>query len=161
MSDNNNAIVTLYGILDEATVPVDRRGTTARFRLTISPTDDTVDEMLLPCTVTDPNLAHTVLTGLVPGDELRVTGHLQLPRSPDERLCLYVLTLEPLTPMPDGMTSVMRIERNGQYIYAFDADRTTVPVWTESGTWVGTAEDPAGITQLLADYERRQSTGSA
>ncbi|MGP3632653.1 hypothetical protein ACTU45_04635 [Streptomyces sp. 24-1644] len=59
------------------------------------------------------------------------------------------------------MTSEVHIERNGPYLYVFDADHTTVPVWTETGAWVGTAEDPSTITQLLADYERKQSTGSA
>ncbi|MFC7934512.1 hypothetical protein [Streptomyces cinereoruber] len=161
MSDTDNAIVTLDGFLDEETVPGDKRGTTARFRLTISPTDDTIDETMLPCAVTDANLAMSVLTDLVPGDELRVTGYLRLPRTPDERLCLYVLTLEILTPVPEAAASVMRIERQGPYLYVFDADHTTVPVWTENGTWVGTAEDPAAIAQLLTDYERRHSTGSS
>ncbi|MEU4265599.1 hypothetical protein ACYCCF_30620 [Streptomyces argenteolus] len=161
MNNNESRIVSLDGFLDEETVPGDNQGTTARFRLTISPTDDTTDETMLPCAVTDANLAISVLTDLVPGDELRVTGCLRLPRTPDERLCLYVLTLEVLTPMPDQVASEMRIERNGPYLYVFDADHTTVPVWTTDGAWVGTAEDPASITQLLADYERRQSAGSA
>ncbi|MGP3637828.1 hypothetical protein ACTU45_31610 [Streptomyces sp. 24-1644] len=154
-------IITLDGFLDEEAVPGNAQGTTARFRLTISPTDDTVDETVLPCLTTDPALAFGVLTDLVPGDELRVTGHLQLPQSPGEPICLYVLTLEVLTPGLELVTSEVRIERNGSYLYVFDADHTTVPIWTESGAWVGTAEHPATISQLLADYERRQSTGSA
>ncbi|RPK70353.1 hypothetical protein EES45_35635 [Streptomyces sp. ADI97-07] len=161
MSDTDNAIVTLDGFLDDETVPGDNRTTTARFRLTISPTDDTIEETMLPCAVTDANLAISVLTELVPGDELRVTGYLRLPRAPDERLCLYVLTLEILTPVPEAAASEMSIERNGPYLYVFDADHTTVPVWTETGTWVGTAEDPAATAQLLSDYERRHSTGSS
>lgn len=82
MSDTDNAIVTLDGFLDDETVPGDNRTTTARFRLTISPTDDTIEETMLPCAVTDANLAISVLTELVPGDELRVTGYLRLPPPP-------------------------------------------------------------------------------
>ncbi|WP_331730619.1 hypothetical protein [Streptomyces sp. NBC_01174] len=76
-------------------------------------------------------------------------------------MCLYVLTLEVLTPLPEHRTSELGVERNGSYIYVFDADHTDVPVWTENGIWVGIAENPGAIAQLLADYERRHSTGSS
>ncbi|MEU2462368.1 hypothetical protein ABZ604_32905 [Streptomyces sp. NPDC012473] len=157
----NESIVTLYGFLDEDTVPGNTSNTTARFRLTISPSDEKVDEALLPCVITDPALAFTALTELVPGDELRLTGHLQLPQSAGQPMCLYVLTLETITPAPERTTSTVHIERNGPYVYVFDADHSSVPVWTESGKIVGVAEDPAAIAQLLADYERRPSTGSS
>ncbi|WP_329046635.1 hypothetical protein [Streptomyces sp. NBC_01422] len=157
----NDSIITLDGFLDEETVPGNTQGTTARFRLTISPTDETVDETMLPCLITDPALAFSALTELVPGEELRITGHLQLPQSTGQQMCLYVLTLEVLTPLPEQTTSEVHIERNGPYIYIFDADNTDVPVWTESGTWVGIAEDPGAIAPLLANYERRHSTGSS
>lgn len=116
---------------------------------------------MLPCLVTDPALAFSALTELVPGDELRITGHLQLPQSTGEPMCLYVLTLETLTPPPGQSSSEVRIERNGPCLFVFDADHTSVAIWTETGTWVGVAEDAGAITQLLADYERRQATGSS
>lgn len=156
----NGSIITVEGVLDEETVPGNPLGTAARFRLTISPSGETFDEAMLPCVITDPALAFTALTELVPGDELRLTGHLQLPQPAGQPLCLYVLTLETLTPPPEQKTSQVRIERNGPYVYIFAADHPGVPVWTESGKSVGVAEDPAAITRLLADYERRQSTGS-
>ncbi len=91
--------IALDGYLDEETVPgVD--GTTARFRLTVSPTDERTDEMLLPCSVTDPVMAHTVLHDLQPGDLLRVTGCLRLPRTPDDVIWLHVVTLEVLDTVP-------------------------------------------------------------
>ncbi|MEU2468578.1 hypothetical protein ABZ580_30780 [Streptomyces sp. NPDC012486] len=157
----NDSIITLDGFLDDETVPGDAQGTTARFRLTISPSDDTIDEAMLPCVITDPALAFSVLTELVPGDELRITGHLQLPQSTGQPMCLYVLTLETLTPPPAQSTSEVRIERNGPYLFVFDADHTDVPVWTETGAWVGVADDAGAITQLLTDYEHRRSAGSS
>ncbi|MFD9541411.1 hypothetical protein [Streptomyces sp. NPDC060022] len=157
----NESIITVAGVLDEETVPGNPLGTAARFRLTISPSGETFDEAMLPCVITDPVLAFSALTDLVPGDELRLTGHLQLPQSAGQPLCLYVLTLETLTPPPEQKTSQVRVERNGPYIYILDADHPGVLVWTASGASVGVAEDPTAITQLLADDERRRSTGSA
>ncbi|MFE1519482.1 hypothetical protein ACFW9I_22110 [[Kitasatospora] papulosa] len=113
---------------------------------------------MLPCLITGPALAVSALTNLVPGDELRITGQLQL-RSPSRPpMCLYVLTLETLTTPPVPSTSEMRFERDAPYIVVLDADHTSVPVWAETGTWAGVAEDPGAITQVLVDYERRQST---
>ncbi|MEW2458911.1 hypothetical protein [Streptomyces albus] len=40
--------IVLDGFLDEETVPGDPYGSTARFRLTVSPTDERTDEMILP-----------------------------------------------------------------------------------------------------------------
>ncbi|MFE1774270.1 hypothetical protein [Streptomyces sp. NPDC059008] len=74
----------LDGFLDEEAVPGDLHGATAR-RLTVSPTDERTDErtdeMILPCSVADPVLAHAVLSDLQPGGQLRVTGYLRLPRA--------------------------------------------------------------------------------
>ncbi|MGP3633876.1 hypothetical protein ACTU45_10995 [Streptomyces sp. 24-1644] len=93
--DTNDAIA-LDGFGDEETVPGDLHGATARFRLTVSPTD----EMVLPCSVTDPELAHAVIHDLVPSDKLRVTGHLRLPRTPHEPMWLVVSTLAVLETAP-------------------------------------------------------------
>ncbi|MFJ9412467.1 hypothetical protein [Streptomyces sp. NPDC101393] len=92
--------IALDGFLDEETVPGDVHGSTARFRLTVSPTDERADEMILPCSVADPSLAHAVIHDLVPGDKLRVTGYLRLPRTPDEPVWLVVTTLAVLETAP-------------------------------------------------------------
>lgn len=49
--------------------------------------------MVVPCTATTPALAAAVLA---PGDQLRITGYLCLPRTPDELIWLDVTTLEVL-----------------------------------------------------------------
>ncbi|MFH8873161.1 hypothetical protein [Streptomyces griseus] len=159
--DTNDAIV-LDGFLEEATVPGDLHGSTARFRITVSPTDERTDEMVLPCGVTDPELAHAVLHDLVPGDKLRVTGHLHLPRTPDDPVWLAVSTLAVLETAPlltdPGAVSTAVLERYGPYICWFDADTDVVDVFTETGTWVGTAPAPDEIDDLLEVFEQRQST---
>ncbi|MEV7291232.1 hypothetical protein AB0N79_06400 [Streptomyces microflavus] len=84
----------------QPSVPGDLHGSTARFRLTVSLTDERTAEMVLPCGVTDPALALAVIHHLVPGDKLRVTGHLRLPRTPDEPVWLAVTTLAGLETAP-------------------------------------------------------------
>ncbi|MFE7929867.1 hypothetical protein ACFU6S_14180 [Streptomyces sp. NPDC057456] len=91
--------VALDGFLDEETVPGSPDETSARFRLIVSPTDEPVDEMVMPCTATTPALAAAVLHDLVPGDQLRITGYLRLPRTPDEPMWLDV-TLDVLWAAP-------------------------------------------------------------
>ncbi|MFJ5804049.1 hypothetical protein [Streptomyces decoyicus] len=77
-------------------MPGDTTGSTARFRLTVSPTHDGADEMVLPCSVADPVMARAVLHDLAPGDQLRVTGYLHLPRTPTEPMFLVVTELRVL-----------------------------------------------------------------
>ncbi|MEV7657909.1 hypothetical protein AB0O39_27540 [Streptomyces anulatus] len=159
----DTAPIALDGFLDEETVPGDLHGSTARFRLTVSPTDERTDEMILPCTVTDPELAHAAIHDLVPGDRLRVTGYLQLPRTPDEPMRLVVATLAvletaPLLTDPAADTTAV-LERYGPYLCYFDADTTVVEVFTETGQPVGTAPDPDKIGVLLEAFEQRQAAG--
>ncbi|MGI5532533.1 hypothetical protein ACQEVX_35730 [Streptomyces syringium] len=152
--------ITLVGFLDEETVPGDLHGSTARFRLTVSPTDEHTDELILPCTIADPQMAHTVLHELVPGDQLHVTGYLHLPRTPEDPMRLVVTELTLMQPAPrlsDQATAI--IERYGPYVCWFDADTPDVEVFTEAGDWVGTAPEPNGIGQLLAAFEHRQAAG--
>ncbi|MFE7574700.1 hypothetical protein ACFU5Z_08180 [Streptomyces sp. NPDC057521] len=155
--------IALDGFLDEETVPGDLHGSTARFRLTVSPTDEHTDEMILPCTVADPALAHAVIHGLVPGDKLRVTGHLRLPRTPDEPMWLVVIKLAVLETAPQLSDPVAVatavIERYGPYVCYFDADVPEVEVFTETGVRVGTAPEPNGIGELLEAFEHRQAAG--
>ncbi|MEV6439871.1 hypothetical protein [Streptomyces anulatus] len=160
--DTNDAIV-LDGFLEEGTVPGDLHGSTARFRLTVSPTDERTDEMVLPCSVTDPALALAVIHDLVPGDKIRVTGHLRLPRTPDEPMWLAVTTLAVLETAPlltnPASDATAVLERFGPYLCYFDADTTGVEIFTETGEPVGTAPDPDGIRELLEAFEQRQAAG--
>ncbi|MGW2583630.1 hypothetical protein ACWCYZ_20250 [Streptomyces virginiae] len=155
--------IALDGFLDEETVPGDVYGSTARFRLTVSPTDERMDEMILPCSVDDPAMAHSVLHELVPGDKLRVTGHLHLPRTPDEPLWLVVTELRVLQTAPqiadaaDVYDSV--IERCGAYMHYIAGDTGGVEAWTEAGTWVGWADTPGELTALLDAFEHGQAPG--
>ncbi|WP_411078349.1 hypothetical protein [Streptomyces sp. cmx-10-25] len=155
-----NDAIALDGFLDEETVPGDLDGLTARFRLTVSPSDELADEMVLPCTVADPAMAHRVIHDLLPGDKLRVTGHLHLPHTPGEPMWLVVTEMTLLQPAP-GFTDVFTavLERYGPYVSYLDADTETVPVWTETGAWVGVAESLDVLGQLLEAYEQRHRTG--
>ncbi len=156
-----NEAIVLDGFLDEETVPGDLHGSTARFRLTVSPTDERTDEMILPCSITDPVMAAAVLHDLVPGDQLRVTGHLRLPRTSDEPLWLTVTALEVLAPAPvltdSAGTFTTTLERYSPYVCYVDADTNQVPVWTEAGVWVGCADTPGDVGDLLEAFEQRQS----
>ncbi|MFI7359445.1 hypothetical protein ACIBTP_36615 [Streptomyces avidinii] len=156
--------IALDGFLDEETVPGDLHGSTARFRLTVSPTDERTDEMILPCSVADPVMARTVIHDLVPGDKLRVTGYLRLPRTPDEPMWLVVNTRAVLETAPQlsdpAALSTAVIERYGPYVCWFDAeDSGEIPVWTEAGVWVGTAGDPDALDELIEAFEQRQAAG--
>ncbi|CAM5327970.1 hypothetical protein [Streptomyces griseus] len=149
--------IVLDGFLEDATVPGDLHGSTARFRLTASPTDERTDEMILPCNVTDPALALAVIHDLSPGDKIRVTGHLRLPRTPDEPMWLAVSTLAVLETAPllsDPATLATAVlERYGPYVCYSDADTSEVEVFTETGEPVGTAPDPDKIGALIKDHE--------
>ncbi|MGW1007718.1 hypothetical protein [Streptomyces sp. NPDC002520] len=152
--------IVLDGFLDEETVPGDLHGSTARFRLTVSPTDERTDEMILPCSVADPEMAHQVLHELTPGDQLRVTGYFRLPRTPDEPMWLVVTEMARLQPTPtfaDAFTAML--ERYGPYVCYIDHDTDQVPVWTEAGIWVGCADTPGDLGDLLEAFEQRQAAG--
>jgi len=149
--------LVLDGYLDTVAVPGDTDGTTARFRLTVSPTEDVADEAMLPCTTGDPRVAHAVLTEIQPGDLLRVSGTLSVPGSSDGIICLHVDALEVLSGSP--MRGEMVLDRYGPYLVVFDADIETVPVFTATGTWVGTAKDPDLISDVVEAFERDTATG--
>ncbi|MEV7160282.1 hypothetical protein AB0N77_37690 [Streptomyces misionensis] len=151
--------IVLDGFLDEETVPGDLHGSTARFRLTVSPTDERTDEMILPCSVTDPQMAHQVLHELTPGDQLRVTGYLRLPRTPHEPMWLVVTEMTLLQPAPTTGAFTAMLERYGPYVCYIDADTDQVPVWTQDGAWVGVADTPADLGQLLEAFEQRHGAG--
>jgi hypothetical protein len=154
----DDAAISLDGFLDEETVPGDVHGATARFRVTVSPTDGRMDEMILPCSVADPALAHAVLHDLAPGDKLRVTGYLHLPGTPDAPIWLAVTALAVLETAPLVLawddSAPVHIERYGEFLCWFDADTPeAVEVFTETGVWVGTAPEP----ELLPFFASHQA----
>ncbi|MEU5298019.1 hypothetical protein [Streptomyces umbrinus] len=90
----------LTGYLDSVAVPGNATGT-ASWRLTSSPTDCTEEEeAIIPCTTTQPDLAHALLTECQPGDLLRVTGQLALPGTADGSIRLHADTVEILYEAP-------------------------------------------------------------
>ncbi|WUT01742.1 hypothetical protein OHA46_33845 (plasmid) [Streptomyces sp. NBC_00708] len=150
--------------MDEEAEPDEQHESRVRFRLIVSPTDSLVDETILPCAVTDPQMAHAVMHDLVPGDKLRITGDLRLPRTPNEPMWLAVRTLAVLEIAPrltdPGAVSTVVIERYGPYLCWLDSENSgEVPVWTEAGVWVGTAVDPSALGDLINTFEQRQATG--
>ncbi|ROQ23237.1 hypothetical protein EDD98_7687 [Streptomyces sp. PanSC19] len=145
--------LVLDGYLDELPVPGDD-GLTARFRVIPSPTDDTTDETVFACRTADPHLAHALLNLVQPGDLLRIGGHLALPGPADEGgPRMDVDALELLAPAPARHLAEMVLDRYGSYLVVFDPDVDTVPVFTETGTWVGTAEHTDAITDLIHAHE--------
>lgn len=168
-------LLIVDGFLDEETLPGDAHGSTARFRLTISPSDERSDEAILPCTVADPVLARTVLDDLQPGDQLRVTGWLRLPRSPGDVLEVCVDSIELLEPAPpqgSGGTDELpplpsncslshdsELERFGPYIVHYDPDTTITSVWRQDGKWVGADAYPVSVDDLIDAFERDSAAG--
>ncbi|MFE5513993.1 hypothetical protein ACFQ9J_26015 [Streptomyces sp. NPDC056529] len=143
----------LDGYLDDLPV-ADDDGLIVRFRVISSPTDDVTDETVWACRTTDPHLAHELLTLMRPGDLLRIGGHLALPGPGDEggpRLDVDVLGL--LAPAPTLNLTKTVLDRYGSYLVIFDPDTDAVPVFTEAGAWVGLAEHPDTITDLIHAYE--------
>ncbi|GHH55656.1 hypothetical protein [Streptomyces candidus] len=153
--------IALDGFLYEETMPGDVHESTARFRVIVSPTDERTDEMILPCSVADPALAHTVIHDLVPGDKLRVTGCLRLPRTPGEPMQFVVnalTVLQTALQLTDGAYESV-LERCGTYLHYIDGDTGQVQVWTEHGSWVGWAEQPDELAALVAAFEHGQAPG--
>ncbi|WP_329625889.1 hypothetical protein OG357_38295 (plasmid) [Streptomyces sp. NBC_01255] len=143
----------LDGYLDELPVRGDD-GLTARFRVISSPTDDNVDETVWACRTADPHLAHALLTLMQPGDLLRIGGHLAVPGPGDGGgPRLDVDALELLAAAPARHLADMVLDRYGPYLVVFDPEVDTVPVFTETGAWVGTAENADAITDLIHAHE--------
>ncbi|WP_460074098.1 hypothetical protein [Streptomyces sp. YKOK-I1] len=104
----------LTGYLDSAGIP----GTdleAAAWRLTSSPEDCTdVQEAIIPCTTSRPDLAHILLTECQTGDLLRVTGHLTLPDTADGRIQMDVDTLEVLWAVALELDQLQEEEDDGE-----------------------------------------------
>jgi hypothetical protein len=179
--------ITLTGFLDDEVIAEDA-GTRARFRVCVSPSEDRVDELALPCVVADPELARVVVSEFEPGDRIRVTGYLGLPRIAGHPMWLHVATLELLDTAPPRPTDTSgdtgtaqagpgenavaepatatlsdhgQLERFGPYLVYTDPDLCADSIWTESGEWVGTAVYPTTATDLINAHQRRAAAGDA
>jgi hypothetical protein len=174
--------VTLTGLLDDEVISEDH-GLRARFRVCVSPSDDQVDELALPCTVADPELARAVISELAPGDRIRVTGYLGLPRIAGHPMWLHVATLElldpdlprasdttedtgageddPAEPATATLSDHGLLERFGPYLVYTDPDLCADSIWTQTGEWVGTAVYPTTATDLINAHQRRAAAGDA
>lgn len=67
------------------------------------------------------------------------------------------LTVDALEVLDTALVPVLRemaLDRYGDYVVIFDADRDQVPVSTAHGTWVGLADNPVAIATLIDIHER-------
>ncbi|MER6316605.1 hypothetical protein ABT237_22985 [Streptomyces sp. NPDC001581] len=132
---------------------------TATFDLVVRPADfDTVAEdapdTVVTCTSGDPRIIHELLNGIQPGDLLRANGTLVQPAAPGDPARLTVDALEVLGTALLPVLRDMVLDRYGDYVVIFDADRDQVPVFTAPGAWVGLADNPDAITTLIDIHER-------
>ncbi|MFF4139474.1 hypothetical protein ACFY1B_50825 [Streptomyces mirabilis] len=95
-----------------------------------------------------------MLTGIQPGDLLRVSGSLIRPQAPGEAARLTVHGLEVLDTALIPVLNDMVLDRYGDYCVIFGADHNQVPVFTALGQWVGMAENPDAIATLIDIHER-------
>lgn len=171
--DAHNLIV-LDGYLDDQTLPNDLDETPVRFQLVVSPTDDRIDELVLPCTVTNPDLAHAAVHELGASDLLRVTGHLRLPHSPGDGLLLQVLAIHVLDSgvdlnhvvshdelQPQVLSAYGYLERYTDYQAWNDPDTCLTSLWHESGQWVDSTDDPSTLNDLITAHRRRTASTAA
>ncbi|QKZ18603.1 hypothetical protein [Streptomyces chartreusis] len=131
---------------------------TATFDLVVRPADaDTVakdaPDTVVTCTSVTDWITHELLTGIQPGDLLRVTGNLVQPPAPGEPARLTIDALEVLDTALLPVQNDMVFDRYGNYVVVFDANTDAVPVFTALGQWVGTAESPEAIGTLIDAHE--------
>ncbi|GGU10895.1 hypothetical protein [Streptomyces lateritius] len=154
---NPQTHLAIDGYVDAIPAPGTSWGT-ARFDLIHSPADadriapDTPDTVYA-CTTGDPRIADVLLREIQPGDLLRVTGTLVQPDDPQAPARFTVDGLEVLEAAPAPMVYGLVLERFGNYVVVFDADRDQVPVFTASGRWVGEATTADAISDLIDVYE--------
>lgn len=132
---------------------------TATFDLVVRPADaDTVakdaPDTVVACTSGDPQITRELLTGIQPGDLLRVTGTLLQPQAPGAPARLTVDALEVLDTALVPALNDLVLNRYGDYVVVFDADTDAVPVFTAQGQWVGLADNPDAIATLIDIHER-------
>ncbi|MGW0730443.1 hypothetical protein [Streptomyces mirabilis] len=164
-----HGLIVLEGYLDDRTIPEDGPGASVRFQLAVSPTDDRLDDLLIPCTVVGhPQLAHAVMHDLGISDLLRISGHLQLPQEPGDGLRLHVNAIQVLDSGVDlsragskeGLEAEVlaesgRIERRGNFQMWHDPGARQSSVWHASGEWVDSTDDPNALDDLIAAHQQR------
>ncbi|WP_331732430.1 hypothetical protein [Streptomyces sp. NBC_00989] len=164
-------LIILDGYLDDGTLP-DGLAAEApvRFQLVVSPTEDRIDELVMPCTVTNPELAYAVVNDLGANDLLRVSGHLLLPHDPRDGIRLEVSAIRALENGIDLCQSTSEdelgpavlsehgyIERYADYQTWNDPDTYLTSIWHASGEWVNSTDDPSTLSDLIAAHRRRST----
>ncbi|MFH8581747.1 hypothetical protein [Streptomyces zaomyceticus] len=140
-------------------IPVPGPHHPATFDLIVRPVDlgsvgEDIHDTVVTCTSGDPRIAHELLTAIQPGDLLRATGTLVQPLAPGEPALLVVDALEILDTALLPVLRDMVLDRYGDYVVIFDADRDQVPVFTPYGVWVGLADTRETIATLIDIHER-------
>jgi hypothetical protein len=92
--------LALDGYLASDAEPGDREGIVSWRLICSAGTDHLAEEAVIPCTTTQPEIAHALLTERHPGDLLRVIGHLTLPDTADGIIQLHTESLEVLWEAP-------------------------------------------------------------
>ncbi|MDQ1013390.1 hypothetical protein QFZ82_007958 [Streptomyces sp. V4I23] len=154
---NPQTHLAIDGYVDAIPAPGTGSGT-ARFDLIHSPADadriaPDAPDTVYACTTGDPRIADVLLREIQPGDLLRVTGTLVQPDDPQAPAHFTVDGLEVLEAAPASVLFDLVLERFGNYVVVFDADRDQVPVFTASGRWVGEAANADAIGDLIDAYE--------
>ncbi|MCC9708230.1 hypothetical protein E4N62_25000 [Streptomyces sp. MNU76] len=121
----------------------------------------------MPCTVTNPELAHAVVNDLGASDLLRVSGHLLLPRDPGDGIRLQVRAIHVLEDGvdlsqvagedelgPHVLSELGYIERYADYQTWNDPDACLTSVWHVSGSWAGSTDEPSALSDLIAAHRR-------
>ncbi|MFF5475425.1 hypothetical protein [Streptomyces achromogenes] len=153
---NPQTHLAIDGYVDAIPAPGTGWGT-ARFDLIHSPVDadriaPDVPDTVYACTTADPHIAYVLLREIRTGDLLRVTGTVVQADDPTAPPRVSVDSLEVLEAAPASLYELL-LERFGNYVVVFDADRDQVPVFTASGHWVGEAASPDAISDLIDAYE--------
>ncbi|MGP3990878.1 hypothetical protein [Streptomyces sp. 3N207] len=159
---NSHTRLAIDGFVDAIPSPGTSWGT-ARFALIHSPADADSDapDTVYASSTADPRIADLLLNEIQPGDLLRVTGIVVQPEDPDAPARFTVDALEVLEAAPAAVLYDLVLERWGQYVAVFDADRDAVPIFTDHGRWVGEAASPDAISDLIDVFEGRGPTASA
>ena len=126
-----------------------------------------------------------MISELQPGDCIRITGYLGLPRIAGHPIWLHVTTLQLLDTAPPRLTDTTedtraaagpgeddtadpvtatlsdhgQMKRYGPYLVYTDPDLCADSIWTETGEWVGAAVYPTTATDLINAH--RAAAGDA
>lgn len=105
------------------------------------------------CTTETPAATELILHRAQPGDLLRISGTVTEPGSPGTPPHLRVHAIDVLDTAPLTTLGATAVERYGNYVVVFDADRNEVPVFTTAGRWVGETTTPGSIGHLIRAFK--------